>query len=183
MASALQLKQLWQNGSAGKALIMGTIFAAALLLFFACLTWREVGLWRAGEKRDMAVLARRSVFAAGFDSFMRANALIDRGELEQGLGYYRESLKINPDYVPAYNNMGVILARSGRLNEATAAFREALRIKPEYAEGHYHLGLVLSMLGKSDEAIEHYRRALSLRPGYAEAQRGLDKALGESRAR
>jgi len=52
---------------------------------------------------------------------------------------FSEVLKIKPDHFRAQNDMGVILARTGRLDEAIAHFREALRVKPDFKEAEYNL--------------------------------------------
>src|SRR5262249_49581983 len=54
-----------------------------------------------------------------------------------------ETLRLKPDHVEAYLNLGNVRKDQGRLDDALAAYRAALRIKPDAA--HIHSNLVLAL--------------------------------------
>jgi hypothetical protein len=70
----------------------------------------------------------------------------------------------SPEVWLAHNNLGYILAQSGRLPEATEQFEEALRLNPNYAEAHNNLGFIFEHTGRKPEAIDQYKEALRSDP-------------------
>ena len=70
-------------------------------------------------------------------------ALKDKGELEAAIDSYKQALKIKPDYVEAYNNMGSALKEKGELEAAIDSYKQALKIKPDYAEAYNNMGNAL----------------------------------------
>ena len=71
-----------------------------------------------------------------------------KGRNRDAIRHFRESLRINPDYVEAHYNAGDLLMKQGDLEEAIRHFKEALRIKPEYALAHHKLEIALKQKGK-----------------------------------
>ena len=55
----------------------------------------------------------------------------------------RKAIKINPKFVEAYNNLGLILRELGELKEAEKYQREAIKIKPDLAESYSKFGIFL----------------------------------------
>ncbi|MCK4458814.1 MAG: tetratricopeptide repeat protein [Methanosarcinales archaeon] len=82
----------------------------------------------------------------------------------EAIGYYKESVKINPDNAEAHNNLGVLLKDLGRYDEAEKEYREAIRANPDRAAAHYNLGSLLYNLGQYDEAEKECREAIGIHP-------------------
>ncbi len=81
---------------------------------------------------------------------------------------------MHPTHVKAHNNLGVVLAETGRRTEALACWQETVRLDPNYPEGHFNFAVGLSAEpDRQDEAALHYERALALRPNYPEAYSNL----------
>lgn len=57
------------------------------------------------------------------------NLLLEDGHLEDAIGHYEYALLVDPDYAPAYHNLGVALHRSGRKGEAVRMLRKATRLE------------------------------------------------------
>ncbi|MCK7475889.1 MAG: tetratricopeptide repeat protein [Rhodopseudomonas palustris] len=57
-------------------------------------------------------------------------ALAAVASTEEASENYREAIRISPNYMPAYNNLGIARMEQGRLEEAMAYFDKALEIKP-----------------------------------------------------
>jgi tetratricopeptide (TPR) repeat protein len=98
--------------------------------------------------------------------------------------YWRDSqtlwtyaLACNPRNSVAHNDLGIVLASSGRIDEAIEHYRKALEIKPDYPDAHNNLGIALASCGRIGEAIEHYEKALEINPDYAIAYNNLGIAL------
>ena len=86
---------------------------------------------------------------------------------------YMTTIRKNPDCWMAHNNLGLLLASSGRTSEAIAHYRMALDINPTYAQAHNNLGLLLAQAGRTDEAMVHYLKALEINPNSAEVHANL----------
>ena len=101
------------------------------------------------------------------------------GRSQEAEIFYREAIKIKPDYAEAHSNLGIILRNIGKLQEAELSIRKAIEIKSNYAEAHYNLAIILNDLGKSQEAELSSRRAIKIKPDYAEAHSNLGIILND----
>ncbi len=151
-------------------------FAAGVILVALCpLTVLQVSCWQTSEK-----LFRRAV-AVTKNNYLAYNNLgfylSNRGQTEEAIGYYRESLKINPAYEDALNNLGHALAGQGKPLEAIPLYEAALKVRPNHVEVHNNLGNALAEVGKIDEAIAHYHVSLNRNPRHADAHNNLGIAL------
>ena len=54
-----------------------------------------------------------------------------------------ESLRLNPRYADAHNNLGNVLNSQGKYEAAAAHFNEAVRLDPGFAEAHSNLAMML----------------------------------------
>ena len=107
----------------------------------------------------------------------QAIAAYQRGNSGEAVRLLRATAAADPGWAVASNDLGNVLAQSGRLNEAAAAFRDAVDTDPTYAEAHNNLANLCQMTGAVEESVACYRAALRLRPEYAEAHRNLASAL------
>ncbi len=99
-------------------------------------------------------------------------------ELE-ALDAYREAVRLKPDYVAAYIDMGVALGNQGRWKDAVLAYRAAMRFRADYGEAHYNLGVAFAHLGQWKEALDAFRTAARLNPRDADALNNTGVALNE----
>jgi hypothetical protein len=100
---------------------------------------------------------------------------------ESTTALWTHALEVTTDNYEAHNNLGVVLARTGKRDEAIAEFTEAVRLRPAYADAHNNLGLALATQRKLKEALPHLVEAIRLDPGHARAHANLGvvwQALG-----
>ena len=90
---------------------------------------------------------------------------------------FRRALRIDPDFAPARNNLGLWLKRKGAWYVAIQEYREALRADPALAPAHFNLGEIQAGSGWINDAIDHYREALRVDPDFARAHYYLGIAL------
>jgi len=94
---------------------------------------------------------------------------------EESLWTY--TLQRNPRAWLAHNNLGIVLAQSGRLDEAIGQAKEAVRLEPDFPEARSNLGLDLTEARRYPEAIAQLEAAVRLRPDLAGAHLNLGRAL------
>jgi len=91
-----------------------------------------------------------------FQTMMAPTALgntpADEADLQEGL---RQTLKINPEFAPAFVQLAFLVVRQGDLNTALAVSRKAEELEPTRAGYHLLSGRILLRLGKGAEAAEY----------------------------
>jgi Flp pilus assembly protein TadD len=98
------------------------------------------------------------------------------------MAHYSEAVRIKPDFLEAYNNLGIALASQGRIDEAITQYTDALRIKPDFLEARLNLGIALARQGRVDEAIRQYSVALRIKPDSAQARRLLNDLMNRAKS-
>jgi len=93
--------------------------------------------------------------------------------LEKAIACFQEAIRLQPDYVAAYNQLGNALQGLGRSEEAIAVYQKTLEINPNVAAAYCNLGCIWQMQGKFEQAIAAYQRAIALKPNFALAHRNL----------
>lgn len=111
-----------------------------------------------------------------FGWFERGFALADApdGDVQGALDAYRCALTLDPDFVDAHLQRGMLLhAAAGELPAAEAAYRRVLALEPQHAEANYHLANLLEETGRGREARRCFETALRGDPDFADAWLGL----------
>ncbi len=93
--------------------------------------------------------------------------------LDTATDFYKQALKLKPDYAEAYYNLGNVFKKQCKLDAAIESYQQALNIKPDIAEAHNNLGTIFQQRGQLDTAIKSYQRALEVKPNYAQAYYNL----------
>lgn len=107
----------------------------------------------------------------------------DSGSARQAKTLLRKALSIDPNYAPAWAELGIatFFAREGDIPEArvraesSSHFKRALTLAPNLASAHAGLAMVQ---GYKPEAEAELRRATTLDPGNVEAWMWLGNLLG-----
>jgi tetratricopeptide (TPR) repeat protein len=74
-------------------------------------------------------------------------------------GCLSRSIRRHPDFVEAYNNLGLLWLQTGKIADAKGEFQEAIRLKPDYGPAHYNLGLALLRSGEPAAADAEFKMA------------------------
>jgi Flp pilus assembly protein TadD len=96
----------------------------------------------------------------------RAQALAAQFLLSEAIAEYRELLKLEPNHMLAWNNLGSALHDSGEYREARVAFNHALALDPVCRQARYNLALVDLTEGDFEAGWAGYeaRDTVPLRP-------------------
>ena len=115
---------------------------------------------------------------SAYAEFFIGYTYFEKGQREEAILHYDQTIALNPRLANAYNNRGVAKKELGRHVEAIADFDEAIRIKPDLAEAYNNRGNAKLDLALHEEAIADYDEAIRIKQDYAEAYsgRGLAKA-------
>ena len=98
--------------------------------------------------------------------FQLGNLYFRIGELRQAKQHYEKALQLNPNFVPALNNLALVSAADKAYDSALKSFLEVLNYYPDDTETHYNVARMYSRLNKLDESIAWLKKAID--KGYAD---------------
>jgi len=81
---------------------------------------------------------------------------------QQAIEKYKEVLKINPNYVEAYNKIGVVQGKLGNIAEALNIFTNAIKIDSLNSEAYSNRAYANDLLGNTDAALKDYAKSIKL---------------------
>ncbi|MBI4469352.1 MAG: tetratricopeptide repeat protein [Acidobacteria bacterium] len=165
----LGLHKLSARFSSGDKLFRSAIVLIALA--YLGLTVRQNGFWH--NDYVMATNAMRIAPNRPFLLNYMGGMHTQRKEYIDAERYYREALRIDPDYFDSRSNLADALREQGRLAEAVVEFRKAIDAGAPYADTYYNLGVALTSMGKLDEAEAPLIRAIEIHPTKSDARYNL----------
>jgi Flp pilus assembly protein TadD len=90
---------------------------------------------------------------------------------------FRSALARDAGNVDAWNNLGNVLAASGRREEAEQAYRRVLQLRPQHPAAPLNLGVLLVAMQRCADAVPLLRTASALAPAAAPPRYALGQAL------
>ena len=84
------------------------------------------------------------------------------GNLDAALGLYKKAIELDPSYVVAYNDLGIILESKGDIDAAKEAYSQALKIDPKYLSTYYNLASLYEKKGNYSQALYYLRMRVKL---------------------
>ena len=94
--------------------------------------------------------------------YEKARFFQKNGRLQEAKLLYEEILSLDPDYVDALNNLGVIHIHDKDYSAARAYFSKAVLLKPDYVDSHYNLACLHALEGEVSQSLVHLKKAISL---------------------
>ncbi|NNG06716.1 MAG: tetratricopeptide repeat protein [Desulfobacteraceae bacterium] len=94
--------------------------------------------------------------------YEKARRFHKRGRLQDAKRFYQEALRLEPSYVDALNNLGVIYIGDKEYMAAQRNFEKAARLKPGYVDAHYNLACLHAIKGEATQSLVHLRKAVAL---------------------
>ena len=143
-------------------------------------------LLTSGKKSEALVELQQIANSNDFDPigfYNLGNFFARLDDSEAAIGAYRTAIEQRKGrYSRAYNNLGVVLLRTGRWDDAYDALVSALKLENfRYAEASYNLGRVYAARGQNDLAAREWRRALAIDPHHDAAAQALAHVGSEGR--
>ena len=96
--------------------------------------------------------------------FLKAKSLQKSGLLVEAEQWYQKAVAVDPGYVPALNNLGVVYLHGGKFSDAKDFLEKAIRLKPEYVDPYYNLACLFAMTGEQEQGFRYLRKAISMNP-------------------
>jgi len=99
------------------------------------------------------------------------------GRLDEAEAEYRKAILLKPALAEAHNNLGQLLAKTGRLEEAVKEFDVAssIMLYREPWVARCNKGQALWRMGKKEEGIAELRTCLNFQPKYCQGWRELGR--------
>lgn len=94
----------------------------------------------------------------------RAVEALMRGQLDDAYAWARAAVLNGPDFLSAYNTLGIIYARHGDPDAAEAAFRAVIERDPSHTRALANLAELYGRQGRAAEAAELRRTLARLEP-------------------
>jgi Tfp pilus assembly protein PilF len=110
---------------------------------------------------------------------MRAYALMQVQQLEEGLRTVIAGLRLHRDHSELLNHAGVLCAELKRPVDAESWFRRLSEVQPQRADAFLGLGNALHEQGESGEALQAYETAIALEPANPSPQVNRANLLAE----
>jgi tetratricopeptide (TPR) repeat protein len=94
-------------------------------------------------------------------------------EFSKAIQAYQKVIELDPTYVEAYNNLGIIYQMVGDMDRAFGAYQKSTEINPRYEKGYNNLGILLFLKGRYEEAVEVFQKALAINSNNIESHINL----------
>jgi tetratricopeptide (TPR) repeat protein len=101
-------------------------------------------------------------------------------QLDVAKKYYERSVRLNPKYAEAVNNLGTIYYAKKSYRRAISQYKKALKLTPNSATLYSNLGTAHFARKKYEDAAQAYRQALALDPDVFEHRSSYGVLLQES---
>ncbi len=108
-----------------------------------------------------------------------ATILDESEKFEDAVFYFKKSIELKPDFIPAYNNLGVSLSRLGKKRSARLAFKKVLQLTRDEPSQSFHRSAALLNLGLNRKAVKCFIQAVQYCPEQAGTFTDLYSALSQ----
>ncbi len=102
----------------------------------------------------------------------------ENNRFEQAIEIYENVLRLNPDDVDTYNDMGLALYYTGKSDIAIETLRKGTKVMPSFQRMWLSLGFVLSSTGNNEEAKSALKKAIDISP-HSDVGREAKRMLGK----
>ncbi len=103
----------------------------------------------------------------------QAFSLMDRGEITEAIGTFKQAVKANPEDTEAIYYIGHLLLEQREYNQSVTYFDQAIKLDQQYVDAYFMKGRAFYMLGQSDKAVNSYLAGLKIRPDDISAMQEL----------
>lgn len=121
------------------------------------------------------VLSAPDAQTQALDLYTQSGKSMDAQDLNKGWELINESLRLNPNYGPAYSRRCNLLIKVGDYQKALPDCNQAIKLDPNYAPAHYNKGRILQKTDQLRAAVQSYSASLRLDPNYLKGWAYLER--------
>jgi tetratricopeptide (TPR) repeat protein len=115
----------------------------------------------------------RTLTSDVLDHFNSGVTFYNQKEFSKAIQAYQRVIELDPTYVEAYNNLGIIYQMVGDMDRAFGAYQKSTEINPRYEKGYNNLGILLFLKGRYEEAVEAFQKTLAINSNNIESHINL----------
>ena len=86
--------------------------------------------------------------------------------LKKAISCYEKAININPNYVQAYYNLGIIFEKLNNFQESINCYKKAIEIKPNYTRAHNNLLFNICWSNKNEKYLEFAKKYYDIIPEF-----------------
>ena len=105
-------------------------------------------------------------------------ASFDNNDLVNAVTYYEKAISIDPNYVDAYDNLGLVFRHQGNLEKAEYYYKKSIKMFPNGYLAHQNLAIVYRQKKLYDKALEEYKILKEIDPNDPEGYYGAGNIYG-----
>lgn len=91
----------------------------------------------------------------------------DRKRSKDAEEYFKKAVRLAPDFIDGYRELGHLYVSMGDYKQAVRAFRDVLHLDENQTPAHYHLGFSYAMLNDMESARREYNYLKEVDPDLA----------------
>ena len=121
------------------------------------------------------VLTLDETFALALENHKKNN-------IEIAINLYNKVLKIEPNYIQAYYNLGIAFNNLKQKTKALECYKKVIEINPDLVSAYNNLGVILQETGQHKIALDYYEKAIKINPNHTNIYNNLGvvyQELGE----
>jgi Flp pilus assembly protein TadD len=131
----------------------------------------------AAEKTGTVNAALADVPKPALKEYERAQKAAREGDGKRAVESLKKAVELYPDFMLAYNDLGLAYFRLNQLEDAAEALRKAIKLAPDNTTPMLNYGIVLFYQKQYPQAEEQLRAVLKKREGAAKAHLFLGRSL------
>ena len=140
--------------------LSASVAAAAVLIAFGALSFRQVSMWRNSDT------IFRQAIANDPENYVARQWLGDtlgmEGRYREAIAQYEQALQEHPSYFLVEVNCARMYMQTGSEDDAIRHYSAAIRLRPEMADPYKELGDILLTQGNLRDALVNYKKAQEL---------------------
>ena len=101
------------------------------------------------------------------------NRYFKKEQRKKAFHFFQKALRLNPNYYPAYNNIGLLLNDIGDFTNAMAYLEQALEFKPYDINHLYNMAFAFENMGNIQQALHYLEKIIRYYPNFHKAYSAL----------
>jgi len=84
------------------------------------------------------------------------------GNLDEALSLYQKAVQLDPEFIVAYNDMGVLYEAKGLPKEAEKSYLRAIELEPGYLSSYSNLAMLYENQREFEKAASYWQKRIEL---------------------